>query len=300
MVYSLKNISKERVYKYNALPGIYAQDITSWAEMKMILRELKKPAVQEKFKSIVIDTIDIGVDLCSKYVCSQENVSDLSEIPWGGGWTKVKKEIESTFRAITQMGYAVIFISHNKDREFTRIDNTKYNQIVPTLGNSFNEVIRNMADFYVYAHLVPTGDGHFKRVLTIRSEDDSIACGSRFKYIAPEVDFTYDAFVKAINDAIDIQAAELNGNFVTDERTTTNTKPLELNYDDLMGQFNAIIMDITTNQADKMDSFWAPRITEITDKYLGIGGKVSNCTRAQTEQIALIVAELQDLMAENK
>jgi len=34
-----------------------AQDAKSWADMKMILRELKKPEVQEAFKCIVIDTI---------------------------------------------------------------------------------------------------------------------------------------------------------------------------------------------------------------------------------------------------
>lgn len=284
---------------YNALPGVYAQDVTTWAEMKLILRELKKPEVQSKFKSIVVDTIDICVDLCTKYICNQEGVSELSQIQWGQGWTKVKKEIESTFRAVTQLGYAVLFISHDKDKEFTRTDGSKYNQVVPTMGNSFNEIIRNMADFYVYAHMAPTNDGGYKRVLTIRSQDDSIACGSRFKYIVPEVDFSYEAFVKAINDAIDKQAAELNGEFVTEARTTTNTKPVELNYDDLMNQFNEIITKIS-NSADeeKMDKYWAPRITEITDKYLGVGGKVSQCTRAQTEQIALIVTELQDLIAE--
>lgn len=31
---------------YNALPGVMAQDITSWGEMKQVYRELKKPAVK--------------------------------------------------------------------------------------------------------------------------------------------------------------------------------------------------------------------------------------------------------------
>ena len=284
---------------YNALPGVYAQDIRTWAEMKLVLRELKKPAVQEKFKSLIIDTIDIAVDLCTKYICNQEGVSELSQIQWGQGWTKVKKELESTFREITQMGYAVLFISHDKDKEFTRTDGSKYNQIVPTMGNSFNEIIRNMADFYVYAHMVPSENGGYKRVLTMRSQDDSIACGSRFKYIVPEVDLSYEAFVKAINDAIDKQVAEFDGKYVTDDRTTTNTKPVELNYDELMLQFNEIINKISNSTDEKkMDEYWAPRITEITDKYLGVGGKVSQCTRTQVEQIALIVAELQDLITE--
>lgn len=46
---------------YNALPGLYAQDITSWADVKMVIRELKKPEVREKFKTIIIDTVR---DIC--------------------------------------------------------------------------------------------------------------------------------------------------------------------------------------------------------------------------------------------
>jgi hypothetical protein len=41
-----------------------AQDVKSWSEMKMILRELKKPEVQEAYKCIVIDTIDIAAAAC--------------------------------------------------------------------------------------------------------------------------------------------------------------------------------------------------------------------------------------------
>lgn len=280
---------------YNALPGIIAQDITSWSEMKNMVRELKKPAVKERFKSVIIDTVDIAADLCAKYICSQEGVDEISQLDWGKGWTKVKKEMESTFRTITQLGYAVLFISHDKDKEITRRDNTKYTQTVPSLTRAFNDIVRDMADFYVYAHLVPIGDNQYARKLTIRSEDDSIACGSRFKYIASEIDFSYDAFVQAINDAIDKEVAEKGKEYVTNERI----KPIienELNFDNLMQEFNKIITDISEKATpEEMDNYWAPRITEITDRYLGKGKKVSQCTRDQVEQISLIVTELQDL-----
>ena len=42
-------------------------------------------------------------------------------------------------------------------------------------------------------------------------------------------------------------------------------------------------------------SFYAPRITEITDKYLGKGKKVINATRDQVEQLALIIDDLKSL-----
>lgn len=49
---------------YNAIPGIIAQDINTWGEMKQVYRELKKPEVQEVYKTIVVDTVDIAADLC--------------------------------------------------------------------------------------------------------------------------------------------------------------------------------------------------------------------------------------------
>ena len=56
---------------YNALPGVIAQDITTWGEAKQVLRELKKPEVQAVYKSIIIDTVDIAASLCEKYICNQ-------------------------------------------------------------------------------------------------------------------------------------------------------------------------------------------------------------------------------------
>lgn len=44
---------------YNAIPGIIAQDIMSWGEMKQVVRELKKPEVKDRFKSIIVDTVNV-------------------------------------------------------------------------------------------------------------------------------------------------------------------------------------------------------------------------------------------------
>ncbi len=68
---------------YNALPGVYAQDITSWAETKMVTRELKKADAKERFHSIIIDTIDIAAAACEKYIIAQAGVDTLNQIPYG-------------------------------------------------------------------------------------------------------------------------------------------------------------------------------------------------------------------------
>ena len=258
--------------------------------MKMALRELKKPEVKEMFHSIIIDTIDVAASACEKYIVSQAGVDTLNQIPYGQGWSRVKRELEDTFRSVTQLGYAVLFISHDKDKTFTRQDGTQYNQIVPTLGNSYNLIIKDMVDIYAYAHIVIKDDVP-KRVLTLRSLDNTIDCGTRFKYMVPEVNFSYESLVEALNNAIDEEAKNTGKEFITDERNVTEIKT-ELNFDVLMDTFNQLVKTIPS---DKM-SFYAPRITEITDKYLGKGKKVINATRDQVEQLSLIVFDVKELL----
>ena len=275
---------------YNALPNVYAQDVTTWADMKIILRDLKKPEVKDLFHSIIVDTIDIAAAACQKYIISQAGVDTLNQIPYGQGWSRVKRQLEDTFREVTQMGYAVLFISHDKDKTFKRQDGTEYNQIVPTLGNSYNLIIKDMVDIYGYAHIA-IRDNQPKRLLTLRSLDGTVDCGSRFKYMEPEINFSYDSLVDSLNRAIDEEAKYTGKEFITDERNI-GTSSTELNFDEMYEECNKLLTSLSKEE----QAHYAPYITEITDKYLGKGKKIINITRDQTEQLSLIVFDLKELL----
>lgn len=75
---------------YNALPGVIAQDITSWSEMKQVMRELKKPEVRATFDAVVVDTIDIASDFCQKYICQQKGIEALGDLGYGKFFAVVK------------------------------------------------------------------------------------------------------------------------------------------------------------------------------------------------------------------
>lgn len=277
---------------YNALPGIMAQDITSWTEMKQVLRELKKPEVKEVYKSISIDTVDLAADMCEKYICNQQGVEKLGDIPWGGGFKLMKKEFEDVFRTIAQQGYALFFISHSKDKVFKREDGSEYNQIVPSLSPSYNEIIRNMSDIQAYAHQVAIENGMPEVMLTIRSMDGTVECKSRFKYIEPEIPFNYEALAKALNEAIDKEAQMNNNEFVTDARESAPQKE-EYDFDALLSEFNNMTKAVQQNVSkEDFNKVWGPKIVEITSKYLGKGKKVRDITADQVEQLALIVDDL--------
>ena len=277
---------------YNALPNIYAQDVTTWADMKIILRDLKKPEVKEMFHSIIIDTIDIAASACQKYIISQAGVDTLNQIPYGQGWSRVKRELEDTFREVTQLGYAVLFISHDKDKTFKRQDGTEYNQIVPTLSNSYNEIIKNMVDIYGYAHLVMK-EGVPTRVLTLRSLDGTVDCGSRFRYMQPEINFSYSSLVDALNQSINKEAERAGKEFVTNDRNTS-TSYEELDFDALYKECSELLQSIPPEHKD----YYRPRIEEIIGRNLGKGKKISQITRNQVEQLSLIVYDLRELFEE--
>jgi hypothetical protein len=147
-----------------------------------------------------------------------------------------------------------------------------------------------MADIYGYARGVPNEDGSTRMVLTLRSPASSgISCGSRFKYIEPEIDFNYDSLAKALNDAIDKEAKEYNNKFVTEEREVTPVTK-EYDFDEYVKKFEE---DVGILMA-KDQAFYAPRITQIVEKYLGKGKKMSNVTRDQVELVYLVVTEIED------
>ena len=274
---------------YNALPGVIAQDITTWGEMKQVMRELKKPEVKERFKSIIVDTADIAADLCQKYICNQLGIENIGDGGWTtNGWAKYKKEFEDVFRSLAQLGYAVVFISHDKEKTITPQNAKEYQQIGSSMQSSALSIIENMCDIIGYAHPKVTEAGS-RMVLTLRSPDNSVRCGCRFKYIEPEIDFTYDALTKALNDAIDKEANETNNQFVTTERQSAPILK-EYDFDALMGEFKEIVgglmeRDSATNM---------PKITQIIDKYLGKGKKISEATRDQAELVYLIVNEIKE------
>ena len=277
---------------YNALPGVIAQDITTWGEMKQVVRELKKPEVKNRFKSLIVDTADIAADCCQKYICSQLGIENIGDGGWTtNGWAKYKKEFEDTFRTLTQLGYAVVFISHEKEKTIKPQGGQEYQQIGSSMQSSALAIIENMSDIIGYAHPKVTETGS-KVVLTLRSADNSVRCGGRFKYIAPEIDFTYDALTQALNEAIDKEAAETNNKYVTDERVAAPILK-EYDYDALMTEFQTLVGSLM----EKNSATNGPKITQIIDRYLGKGKKISEATRDQAEFIYLIVEEIKaDLM----
>lgn len=279
------------------IPGVLAQPINKWSEFKQVLKQLKTDEAHQAYFNIVIDTTDIAYDLCEKYICNQEGVDNISQIPYGQGWTKVSKEFDEALRSIPQMGYGLVMISHSQDKTFTDETGNEYNRIVPTLSNRPRLIVDRMSDIIGYAHPIQEEDGTTHTLLYMRGTPRFVA-GSRFKYTPDYIDFTYDNLVNAIGEAIDKQAAENNGTLVTEKSTNAYQVDEGPSFESMMEEFKDLTHQIQHNvESDEFKNKWAPKIISITDKYLGKGKKVADCTEAQVEQLELILIDLKEEVA---
>ena len=275
-----------------AMSGAYAQIIQSWSDIRLMARLLKDDRMKNKYKAIAIDTVDIAAALCDKYICNQNGVDKLGEIPYGGGWSAFKKEFEDVFRGIALQGYAVLFISHDKEKVITRQNGTEYTKIVPTVSDSINNIVKNMSDIIAYGYQAPESEDRF---MILRS-DGSIEAGTRFPYMESKIPFGYQYLVEALNKAIDEEEKHIGSQAVTSEKIIRPVTK-ELDFDDLINEFNNLVNSLIEKVGeDNFKQYWAPRIVEITEKYLGKSKKVNNCTRDQVEQLSLIVYELKDVI----
>lgn len=283
---------------YNALPGVMAKPMATWRDMKTTLKELADPVVQERFKNIIIDTVDLAYDAAKKYICNQNEVNDISDLAYGKGYNLVMKEFDEAIRAILRMGYGCILISHSTDKTFKDAQGNEYNQIVPTIDNKGRLVCERTCDIIGYSRTVETSEGEKKTKLFLR-ETPRFVAGSRFKYMPEHIDFSYDNLVNAIHDAIDKEAVEHDNVYVTDTSVKLYAEASEetlLSFDKELETFQTIVGELMNINGAK----YQKEITVIVEKYLGMGKKVMDCTSKQVDQIALINDDLKQLLEEAK
>lgn len=194
------------------------------------------------------------------------------------------------------MDYGLVLISHATDKVFKDESGSEYNKIVPTLDKRANNIVARMADIIGYSRIVTNDKGENVTKLFIRGTP-RFEAGSRFKYTPDYIDFSYTNLVNAISDAIDKQAKEEGENFFTDTKTNIYTDTTsELDFDELMSKCSEIITSlINGNSQEIFEEFYQPRIIQITDKYLGRGQKMSQCSREQVEALSLIFDDLKEL-----
>ena len=267
---------------WNALAGVKAVDITSWADFKLVLNQLKKPEAQEMYETITIDTVGLAWNLCEDYICAKNGVASIGDIPWGAGYSLCTKEFAEAIKKITQLGYGLVIIAHVDKKTIKMDDETEVIQYGPAIPKRCYNIVNQLVDIIGYIDVVWEDDGKPHRYLYTRSTPNVMA-GTRFAYLKTKIPFGYNELVNAVNDAID-KEAEMGSKVVNSETTQ------EFSYEDLMLRAKEMWEELVAQDPEN-----SIKITNICEEVSGEKRKISSFTPEEKSLLEHIVLKIQSL-----
>ena len=272
---------------YNALPGVMVMPINSWRDFRQYLKLLAEEETKDMYQTIVIDTADIAYDYCNEYICKNEGVDTIGDLEYGKGYGMVEREFDGAMRRILQLDYGLVMISHSTERVEKNEKGEEFSKIEPTLEKRARKICERTCDIIGMSRSVVDSEGNNVTKLFCRGTQRFVA-GSRFKYMPPVIDFSYDNLVNAIGEAIEKEAEENGGSLVADQRTNNyNTRPPV--FGDMKEEIGQIVGTLMgDNPANKI------KISKIVDKYL-TGKKLSETTENDADAVWEILKELRQL-----
>ena len=272
---------------YNAIPGAKPADIMKWSDFKLILRQLEKPEARQYYETITIDTVGIAWEMCEQFICAQNGVQKIADIPWGGGYSACKKEFESCLRKITQLGYGLVIIAHEDKRIEKRADNSEVEILGPAIPKRAYEIVNQLVDIIGYIDVTWDEEGNSERWLYTR-KTPTVMAGSRFKYLAPKIKFGYNELVNAIGEAID-KSEKLDGAVVVE--TAIQVIEEKLDYKAIRAEASDLWQALVAKDPEN-----APIILKKVEMIFGRPMKLSEITEDQVDLFNLVVLDMRDMM----
>ena len=252
----------------------------------MAIKQLEKSEeLRQKFQSVTFDTVGIAYTLCEKYICAQQGVQSISDIPWGRGYAMVKAEFEETLRKISMMGLGIVLIAHAARRIEMQSDNSEIEFFSPDLDKRCYNIVNQLVDIIGYIDMVFNPDGTTTRWLYTR-RTATIMAGSRYQYLEPKIPFGYENLVNAIGDAID--KAKEEGAVVVDKGTPVFLT--ERTFSEIEAEAKTLWENLVGKNPNNAD-----RIMDIVEKIFGQRIKLSSITSAQKDLYELVVVEMREL-----
>lgn len=273
----------------NAQAGVYAQKVLTWNDMKIVARELKRPEVQQKYTTVCFDTIDIAAQLCQDYVCASAGVTTLGEVPYGKLYDQYKIEFSKVIRGIANLGYGCVFACHTEIKELpTNQENITIERLQPKLDKRAFDLINSLVDIIGVGVMEFDGNGQQKRVLYTQ-ETPTVRAGARFKYLPSKIDFSYEALIKALSEAIDKEEQFKSGSVVDKVEVEE-----ELNFDDLLYSARRLWANLVGSGEEAKPQVALTILNKVRD-ITGKDMKLSDFTEANVKELAQVVNFMEDM-----
>lgn len=269
----------------NYLP-VKPVNIDKWSTFKQVLRQLERPEAHDYYDTVVIDTVSEAYAACEQFICAQNAVQRIGEIPYGRGYADTKREFENALRKITMLGFGLCCICHAEKKTIPGPDDSTIDTMQPAMPSRAADVVNRMVDIIAYIDQRFDENGEsVRRFITRRTP--TVLAGSRLPYLDPVIPFSYEDLIDAIGRAIDKQEAE-DGVKVVD--TAVHQQTEQLDFDKLREEASVLWGNLVGK-----DPANAEKILKKAEIIFGRKIKLSEITEDQVDLMNLIVIEMRDM-----
>ena len=272
----------------NATSNIPYARITSWAQFIKIVKQFTDKGTVDKaremYDTIIIDEMYAVSLLCQDYVIATYGNGALTLGDSEGKVNLYQVYEKQFFKAINLLlscDYTVVFIGHAQQ--------DKNGYITPKGDKRCVDPIRDFVDYVIY--LESNGVDENNNVINSSAylaETDRFFARSRFKFTPTYIkEFTAENLEKAIVEGIE-KEEQINGikTVTYAEQKAQNTAEV-VDFDATMEALQDIGMRFA--ESNNMDI-----LTEIVENTLGVGKKVTECTKKQIDAMCIILDDLKE------
>lgn len=293
----------------NGIDGVPYQPVTRWSDFKTVIQQFTGPTkdkAKELYSTIIVDEVYASSIYCQDYVCATYGDGALTMADGDSKhnlYQLYEKEYFRQINLLVSAGYTIVFIAHEQ------VDSqTKY--ITPKGDKRCMNPIIDKCDYVVYlkSNGVDSKGNVIKSSGYLAQTKDFFA-RARIEYtptVLPE--FTAESLAAAIQEGIDKKRELENATVTTFSEQQKLNEVEKLDFDEIVKEFKTLIANIPgsddntymTEAGQKFKNYYAPKIVQITEKYLGKGKHVSQCNENQVEALSLIVIELKEFLNNEK
>lgn len=276
----------------NARAGVYAQNITTWSDLKQVCRQLSKPEVKAKFKCVCFDTVEIAATMCQEFICARAGVQAMGDVPYGKLYKEYELEFSKTIRSIAMQGYGCVFACHTEIKNIETAPEVVVEQIRPKLDKRAFDIVNGLVDIIGIGVMKFDEKGEKRRVL-YTSETPTIKAGNRFTYFPPVIEFSYQAVLDNLSAAIEAEATNNNATIV-DRIERVQEK---LDYTQLKNEALALWQKLV-GQGENVNEEMAARILKRVEMIFGRPMRLSEITEDQIDLYNLVLIDMRELASE--
>lgn len=279
----------------NAISNVPYAELNNWSDFKKVNKQLTNPKTieqaRETYSTIILDTCDVAIKWCEKYVCATQGVTRLNDGNSGYGlWKEMENEWFEEITKLSNAGYCVYFISHSTPVK--RIDpntNEEYEQMSPKGDKRTIDLIVDLVDIIGYVKsngIDENGDIIPSSIYFANTKE--FQAGSRFTFM-PRVlkEFTAENFQEAIKKAIEMEEKESGLKGLTfDEKLKQETFKV-WTHEEILEEIKKYFVAMSKEYKDE--------VSDCIYKYINEDLKLSETTKKQLPQLEMVLYDLQDL-----